>query len=397
MSESSGTASADDDLELHRHATNLELFLDLTFVFSVTQVTTFIADDLTLAGLGKGVLLAWLVWWQWTAFTWAGSAVDFQSNARARIVVLCMIPATLVMAITAPQSLTTQGVWFAGAYLVVQLWVLALQSLEAMRTEATRVAFLRYAPLAAIAPVTLLVGSFFDGNARLGVWIGVALLDVGSALLASTGEGREWTIDPVHFAERHALFVIICLGEVLVAIGAKAASISATEGLDLRSVAAVVVTVAVACLLWWTYFAFVPNVVEYQLAAADRSRRGVVARNICSFGHFPIVVGIILYAIVAKHHIAHPTGRLEVADRWLLIGSALLFVGGILHIQWQAVHRLAPERLIALAALAAVAAAGGWIPAAVALTLVALVVAVMSTVTWRRFRRSELGQTISSH
>ena len=228
------------------------------------------------------------------------------------------------------------------------------------------------------------------------MWIGVAVLDVASALLAATGEGREWTIDPVHFAERHALFVIICLGEVLVAIGAKAASISATAGLDVRSVAAVVVTVAIACLLWWTYFAFVPNVVEYQLERADRSRRGLVARDLCSFGHFPIVVGIILYAIVAKHHVSHPTGHLEVADRWLLIGSTLLFVGGILHLQWRAVRRLAPERLIALAAIAAAAAAGGSIPAAGVLTLAAFVIAAMSTVTWRRFQRTELGQAIGS-
>ena len=33
-----------------------------------------------------------------------------------RVMVLCMIPAVLVMAITLPQALTTQGLWFAGAY-----------------------------------------------------------------------------------------------------------------------------------------------------------------------------------------------------------------------------------------------------------------------------------------
>ena len=101
-----------------RHATNLELFLDLVFVFAVTQVASFVAHDPTLAGVAKGLLLAWLAWWQWTAFTWAGTAVDLEGDAMKRVMVLCMIPAVLAMAITLPQALTTQGLWFAGAYLV---------------------------------------------------------------------------------------------------------------------------------------------------------------------------------------------------------------------------------------------------------------------------------------
>ena len=101
-----------------RHATNLELFLDLVFVFAVTQVTSFVAHDPNVAGAAKGLLLAWLAWWQWTAFTWAGTAVDLEGDAMKRVMVLCRIPAVLAMAITLPQALTTQGLWFAGAYLV---------------------------------------------------------------------------------------------------------------------------------------------------------------------------------------------------------------------------------------------------------------------------------------
>lgn len=385
---------AADDFEDSRHATNLELFLDLVFVFSVTQITGFLADDLSAAGIAKGVLLAWLVWWQWTAFTWAGTAIDFQSNPLARIFVLCMIPATLVMAITVPRSLTTQGIWFAAAYLVVQLWVLGLQSLDAWRSPATRHAFLRYAPLAAIAPVTLLVGAFFDGNVRLEIWIAVALLDVGSALFAAAGDGTEWKIDAVHFAERHALFVIICLGEVLVAIGATAASISSSVGLDGHTLAAIVITAAIACLYWWTYFAFVPRVLEHELASARGDRRGRVARDLCSFGHFPIVFGIILFAIVAKHQIKHSTGHLAVADRWLLVASVVLFLGGIMHIQWQTVRTVSPERLAAIGAIGVLAALGGVMPGLVVLALAAVVIGVMSTVVWRKFNSSTYGRSL---
>ena len=64
--------------ETQRHATNLELFLDLVFVFAVTQIASLVSHDLTVAGSARGVLIAWLVWWQWSQFTWAGSAVDLK-------------------------------------------------------------------------------------------------------------------------------------------------------------------------------------------------------------------------------------------------------------------------------------------------------------------------------
>ena len=69
--------------ETERHATNLELFLDLVFVFAVTQIASLVSHDLTLRGAARGSLITWLVWWQWSQFTWAGSAV-ISSSASPR-------------------------------------------------------------------------------------------------------------------------------------------------------------------------------------------------------------------------------------------------------------------------------------------------------------------------
>lgn len=380
----------------NRHASNLELFLDLVFVFSVTQVTSFIGGDLTVAGVGKGALLGFLVWWQWTAFTWAGTAIDLQSEARARVLVLCMVPAMLIMAVSVPEALHDQSVWFAGSYVIVQLLVLALQGLRAWRSEDTRKAFLRYAPLAAVAPVLLLVGGFFSGGVRVAVWTLVVLVMVTSAIFAASSPDGGWAIDATHFAERHALFVIITLGEVVVAIGTTAAAASSGHGLDIRTLGAVIVAVAVTCVLWWSYFGFVPAVIEVMLERATPAERGAVARDVGSFGHFPLVFGLILYAVVAKHLIAHPNGHLEVADRWALLAAVASFVGGQLAIQFRLVRHLARARLIAVPVVAALAALAAVLPAWTVVGLVAVVMAVVSGVTARGFRSSELA-TIAKH
>ena len=80
--------------------TNLELFLDLVFVFAVTQIASLISAHPSGTGTAKGLLMCVLVWWQWSQFTWAGSAVDLQGETRTRVMVLCLIPVTLIMTTT---------------------------------------------------------------------------------------------------------------------------------------------------------------------------------------------------------------------------------------------------------------------------------------------------------
>jgi len=123
-----------------RHATNLELFLDLVFVFAVTQVAGVLASDLTWAGFGRGLLLAWLVWWLWSQFTWLGTAVDLSGRSAAQFLVLATVPLALLMAVALPDAYGSTGVEFAGAYLAVNLWALGIQGRKLWGEPATRAA-----------------------------------------------------------------------------------------------------------------------------------------------------------------------------------------------------------------------------------------------------------------
>jgi low temperature requirement protein LtrA len=207
-----------------------------------------------------------------------------------------------------------------------------------------------------------------------------------NVVAALRGASGEWVINPVHFAERHTLFVIISLGEAVIAIGATASGI----GLDGTTFVGLVAGSAVACVLWWVYFAFTPGVTEHTLRHAATIRRGTVARDLFTFGHFPIVTGILGYAVVVKHMVHDPVAPLSLADRWLLIAGMALFIGGCLNIQWHVIHRLAPERFVAIAVIAAwlliADSLAGWI----AVGAIAVVLAVMQAITWKRFSTGDL-------
>jgi low temperature requirement protein LtrA len=368
------------DAARERHATNLELFLDLVFVLAVTQIATLISHDPTAGGLFRGLLIAWLVWWQWSQFTWSGSAIDLQAVAATRVIVLMLIPVTLVMSVSIPTVFEDGGFWFAGTYLGILLLVLLVQGRTAWRDERTRTAFVRYASTMVIAPFVVLLGAFFHDGARTGLWIAAAVIDIVAA--ARAGGAGEWSINPVHFAERHALFVIISLGEVLVATGVTASAI----GLSAETVLGVVVAVGLACVLWWTYFAYIPEVSEHELAKATGLDRGRFARDFFTIGHFPLVAGLVLYAVVAKHLVEHPLDELDVHDRWTLALSALCFIGGLMGIQYRAAKLVLPERVAALVVIAGLTALGRWLSGALVVALVALAVGVMQAITLRRRR-----------
>ncbi len=389
-----------DDTE--RHATNLELFLDLVFVFAVTQIASLLSHDLTLRGTARALLIAGLVWWQWSQFTWAGSAADLQQRSVTRVLVLCTIPATLTMAVSIPNAFhdashgsgpRDSGAWFGVAYMAVQLLVLGMQGNEAMHEPATRKAFINFASFASIAPVLVLGGGFAHGGLRTGLWIAAGLINVGGAMRGASGE---WVINPVHFAERHTLFVIISLGEALVAIGATTSDL----GLSFRILVGLVSATAVACVTWWVYFAFIPSVAEYTLENTRSTKRGKAARDLFTFGHFPIVTGILAYAVVAKHMVAEPAHTLPIAYRWLLISAFAMLIGGCLHIQWRVVHRLAVERFVAVAGITVWVLAGRSLSGWAVVGGIAVILAVMQAITWRRFRKgalADLSSGLSSH
>ncbi len=379
--------------ERGRHATNLELFLDLVFVFAVTQVAGVLGSDLSPEGFGRGLLLAWLVWWLWSQFIWLGTAVCLEHRSIAQFQVLATVPLTLLMAVALPTAFDTTGVHFAGAYLAVNLWALGIQGRSLWGDPLTRTAWLHYVPLAALAPCLLFAGSLLDGGLRVGIWTAVAAFQIGSALAAAR-RGREgsseWSIDPVHFAERHALFVIISLGEIVVAIGTAGAAVELEPVIGLGLVAAVAVT----CTFWWTYFAFVPAVAEWQLRTARGAQRANVARNLFTFGHFPIVFGLVLFAVAAKHAVGHPTDPLGTGDLAVLAGAVAAFVGGLLGLQWQVVRRLAPERVVVVAVVAlACWVIGPLVAGGLLLAAVAMLIAIMQAITVRSYER----RTAASH
>ena len=76
----------------------------------------------------------------------------------------------LLMAVAIPDAYGRTGLEFAGAYLAVSLWAFGIQGRGLWSVPASRRPWLQYLPLAAVAPILVLVGTAGGRGSRTIVW-----------------------------------------------------------------------------------------------------------------------------------------------------------------------------------------------------------------------------------
>lgn len=325
--------------------TFVELFFDLVFVFAVTQVTALTAHDLTVGGILRSILLFWLIWWAWTQFTWTLNPAD-TTHAAVRLVTLVATGAAFVMATTVPHAFEEDAIWFAVPYVLVRILGLGLQvRIDTDHAGSGHRGVLTWTAFSGVGLLLVLAGGVLDPSIRTWLWV----LAIGADLVAAAVAGRaqQWELDPAHLSERHGLFVIIALGESLIVAGTAVAGETRTE--PLLGVAAL--TLVVAGLMWWTYFGWLQKSLEHGFAAAPPDRYGPIARDAFSLSHFPLICGIVGFAVAVEEMVAHPDEPASGAVIAALGIGVALFVGFSAVSYWYLHRRILVVRVLVLGAM----------------------------------------------
>jgi low temperature requirement protein LtrA len=357
----------------------LELFFDLVFVFAITQIVARLHDDHTAAGWVQAALVLWLVWWAWSQFTWAGTAIDLERRS-VRLAMLVVTGLALLAGIAIPDAFAPRGAWFAVPYALVRLAGLSLQWVGLRHDPAGRAALASYTPIAIVGPAIVLAGGLLPPSARTWVWAGAVVIDLLSVIAAGRGEFR---VAPGHFAERHALITIIALGESIIAVGATADELPPSP----RILGVAAVGFAIIATMWWSYFDRAQQWGEERLVAEqDARRQGRLARDLYTLGHLPVIAGTVVFAAGVEEVVLHADEPFDVFTRWAVGAGLALFLVGLVLGEVRSHDEVPVERVVAAVAVPAIVVAAGaaW-PALGTLALLAALLAVTATVeTLRR-------------
>jgi low temperature requirement protein LtrA len=312
--------------------TTLELFFDLVFVYAITQVTAFMADDLSWRGVLRGLVLMALLWWSWCSYAWLGNQARADEGLIRASIILAM-GALFLVALAIPEAWGDVGgglsapLILASALGLVRLGHLAVFTVAAADDPGLRHQLARTAVPVAIAAVLLVAGALVGGPGQTGLWALALVIDYIGVYAA----GRDWRLPSAkHFAERHGLIVIIALGESIVAIGVGVAELPLTLPIGVAALLGLTVSVA----LWWSYFDVVAPVAEGVLTRSTGTARTRLARDSYTYLHFPMVAGIIYLALGLKkvmeyvgdteHHSL--TDPLPAGALWSLYGGVAVYL-----------------------------------------------------------------------
>ena len=364
------TTGAPEELRV----STLELFFDLVFVFTLTQLTGLLVTDLSPGSVLRMVLIFVVLFWMYGGYVWLTNQVPPDRPARRLLVILGMA-AFFVCALAIPEAFDGGGLAFGLGYLLVML----VHSGLWLQVYGARVT-VRFGAFNVVAALLVTAAGLVDGAAAYGLWAAAIALQFVTPRLAGRA-APQFPLRSGHFVERHGLLLIVALGESIVAIGIGAARLPLGPGLF----GAAVLGLALAAALWWAYFVGDEEAAERAMAAAPETERFRLAINAYFFSYIPILLGVITAAAGVERAIGHPAERLDLESTLLLaVGVALYLAGDVAFRRVMGIRPLAFRAGAAVVALATILL-GMYVAAAVQLLgLVLIVVAALAVEAGRR-------------
>lgn len=334
----------------------IELFFDLIFVWAVTRTSELLQEDIAWLQVFRALVVFVPVCWLWVGTTMYANLTDVD-NLRGRLSFFVVAFAGLGMALALPESFAEESTapWFAGAY-----WLGRLVLFAAVADHPRRREFITFPVGAFITGPLLMIGALVDAEWRLWIWGLAACIELVTPIIRRTLVAAT-PFATSHLADRYSTFVIIAIGETIVASGAAAGH----HGIDWTEVVALALGFAVCCSMWWTYF--------------DLASRAIDAiRPVLSYGHLSFVVAIIAVAAGIGTAVQEPTEHLPLGIAALVCGGTALYLITFGFTRWQLACTLAIPRMTGAAACALLILLASALPAMGLLALLALVMLLVN-------------------
>jgi low temperature requirement protein LtrA len=366
-----------NDHHLERHASWLELFFDLVFAVTVSQLAHRLTFDLDALGLAQFLGLFVPVWWAWVGQTMFATRFESDDPVQ-RVLTLFQMLCAAIMAVQAGGVTHEQFQGFALAYAALRMG-LVLQYLRVWRHDPSSRAVSGWlAGAFSVGVVCAVAAGLAPASLAWGLWLLALAVDLIGPRLG-VDRMRRAPVHRTHLPERFALFTLIFLGESLAAV------VRGLAAADLwwPSVVIGVFAFVIASCLWWLYF--------------DHFARPDVGERLHSgqtmlFMHLPLMLGLAALVAGVERALQESSDvHLSRQSMAMVGGGSALWLLAFVGLQALTVpatvqgRRKWPPILGAALALGVMMADGSWMPM-VAFALYATIFVALVVVHERRSR-----------
>lgn len=317
--------------------TMFELFFDLVFVFSFTQVSRLMAEGHDALGVLQGLIVLGMLWSLWVSYGWLSN----EARADRGLIRTGLIFAAIgifLLAVTIPKAFPEEGGSPALAYVLLGCYFACriIHGILYFKVAGDNVTLRRQVIRTSFVPIPISAVLFTAGvfiGAPWQTWIWAAAFAIECVVVYQTsrerpGQTAGWRVHSAsYWVERFALIMILGLGESVVALGVGAVRVD----VDLALVGAIALTVVLAFSLWWAYFERMEPASERLLEKTRGAERTAVATDAYTYLHFPILAGIILTSLgieVATSHLGDGEHGIGWFGAIALSGGVSLYFAG---------------------------------------------------------------------
>ena len=309
--------------EVARSVTPLELFFDLVYVFTVSQLAHHLLGHADARGMAETLVLTLAVMYAWFMTVWTSNWLD-ADRQPVRLMLLCVMFASLVMSTSVGEAFGDRAWLFVVGYLSIQIGRTAF-AVWAFRGHRLHRHFVNALAWEIGTGLIWIAGIAAEGDAQLAIWAAAVAISYGGVIVGHPLPGRRspFTTDSQiyaeHLLERFRLFFLIALGETVLTLGNAFAGEPVAA--DRLLVLAVAFTGSVA--LWWCYFHRAEEIGVRAVQETDNPSRLVGWGN---YTLIAMVIGIVAIAVGDELAIAHPDGSVGFAEAVLVFGGPAIFL-----------------------------------------------------------------------
>jgi low temperature requirement protein LtrA len=295
--------------------TAIELFFDLIFAFTLTQLTVLLSpgNGTPTVNVLRVILIFGLLWWMYGGYAWLTNARPPVSTVERLLLILGMA-GFLISGLAIPRGFSGDGVAIGLGYLLLVCVHTALY-------QRVNRNILRVAPFNLLSALLVVAARFTSGVADYLLWLAALAVQALAPLFVRVS-GR-FDIRPAHFAERHGALVIVAIGESVAAIGIGAGRSAVDANLVVAAAG-----LAMSAVLWWAYFGNCDDERgQHAMTAARREQRPNLALSAYFYAHIPVLLGIVFIAAGVREEIEHG-GSADLAAALALGAGGAAFIGG---------------------------------------------------------------------
>jgi low temperature requirement protein LtrA len=302
-----------------RHATWLELFYDLVFVVTISQLSHYLLHDVSLSNFFGFLFLFIPVWWSWIGTTFFATRF-YSDDLGHRLLLLLQMGGAGAMAVNISSAFNNNFSGFALSYAFMRL-ILVIEYVRVFRTikssESANPLVKRYIIGFSIAAIIWLISAFVPiTEIRFALWVIGLTIDFATPISTSKLTSK-FAPHISHLPERMGLFTLIVLGESIVGIVN-----GMTEQIwDVYSVIEASLGLCISFSLWWLYFDSTGRLPIQIL----REKGRISLYLIWLYTHFPLVVAITAVGVGIRRLVSSEQHSvLSNSDLWLICGSVAI-------------------------------------------------------------------------